>query len=154
MSEKVTLSDLDNAPATLPHSAEEDPQDAKIRELTDRLGKISGERDELREANNLLRKKVGTLEANNATIQVLNTLITPSATKAFRFMYAYCAFVGAILLLDGFDIKIPITDKVQTLIATFDLDESVLQFLVGSTAVTVIGLVGMVLTGIFVGARK
>jgi len=35
----------------------------------------------------------------------------------------------------------------------FKLPEGVLQLLVGSTAVTVIGLVGMVLTGVFVGAR-
>ena len=36
----------------------------------------------------------------------------------------------------------------------FHLEKEVLSLMVGSTAVTVIGLVGMVLTGIFVGARK
>lgn len=36
----------------------------------------------------------------------------------------------------------------------FKLPDDVLKFLVGSTATTVIGLVGMVLTGIFVGARR
>jgi hypothetical protein len=56
-------------------------------------------------------------------------------------MCAYCGVVGALIALNGFlDIR-------------FSLPESVMQFLVGSTATTVIGLVGMVLTGIFVGAR-
>ncbi len=66
----------------------------------------------------------------------------PSATKAFSYMFFYSGAVGVILLMNGFGcFKTP-------------LEPEVLKFLVGSTAATVIGLVGMVLTGIFVGARK
>jgi hypothetical protein len=57
-------------------------------------------------------------------------------------MFCYSAAVGVILLMNSFGCFVNV------------LDAEVLKFLVGSTAVTVIGLVGMVLTGIFIGARK
>lgn len=41
-----------------------------------------------------------------------------------------------------------------SVVSKVELDPEVLKFLVGSTAATVLGLVGMVLTGIFVGARR
>lgn len=72
---------------------------------------------------------------------MLDELIKPYATRAFIFMCAYCAFVAATLVFHGFR-------------WCFALPESVLQLLVGSTAVTVIGLVGMVLTGVFIGAGR
>lgn len=76
------------------------------------------------------------------TIKILNELMTPYAKKVFWFMCAYCSFVGLFLLMNAFGLfKIP-------------AEATVLEFLVGSTAVTVIGLVGMVVTGIFIGARK
>ena len=53
-------------------------------------------------------------------------------------MCSYCAYVGTILVAQ---------------LAGYKLPDAVLEVLVGSTAVTVIGLVGMVLTGIVVGAR-
>ncbi len=57
-------------------------------------------------------------------------------------MCVYCGGVWLMLMLRGFEDL------------GFRLPDSVLQLLVGSTAVTVIGLVGMVLTGVFVGARS
>ena len=74
--------------------------------------------------------------------EILDGLIEPFAERTFIFMCYYCAFVAFIIILhvSGWGNK--------------DLPETALQFLVGSTAATVIGLVGMVLTGIFVGARK
>ena len=57
-------------------------------------------------------------------------------------MVYYCLFAGEVLVVDGVHLR------------GFDLPKEVLQVLVGSTAATVIGLVGMVLTGVFVGARK
>jgi hypothetical protein len=85
--------------------------------------------------------QVDTLKAKLKTKDILDNLIEPYAKKAYNFMCAYSAMVGAILVLHGFKIF------------GFTLPDAVLSFLVGSTAVTVIGLVGMVLTGIFVGAR-
>lgn len=64
------------------------------------------------------------------------------ANRSFRFMCVYCAVVGEMVPFHGFKLF------------RFQLPASVLNFLVGSTAATVIGLVGMVLTGIFVGARS
>ena len=61
------------------------------------------------------------------------------ARVAFYFMCSYCGFVALMLVASLFGYSLP---------------SSVMQVLVGSTAVTVIGLVGIVLTGIFVGARR
>ncbi|MGZ3304242.1 MAG: hypothetical protein ACXU8U_00155 [Asticcacaulis sp.] len=73
---------------------------------------------------------------------ILNELIVPYSRKIFRFMVGYCAFVGVILLLDVF---CPVIHP---------LSDTVMSFLVGSTATTVLGLVGMIVSGIFTGARR
>lgn len=99
------------------------------------LSRIGAEKDELQAELEETRKRV-------RTIEILDDLIEPMANKAFVFMCAYAGIVALLLILHGFT-GIP-----------FTLPDSVLEFLVGSTAVTVIGLVGMVLTGIFVGARR
>ena len=82
------------------------------------------------------------LEQKLRTKDILDGLIEPYAGRAFNFMCVYSGFVGSVLLLDSFNIS------------GFEMDPTVQAYLVGSTAVTVIGLVGMVLTGVFVGARK
>lgn len=96
-----------------------------------------------------LQQELESTQKRVRTIEILDKLIEPMATKAFRFMCAYCGVVGALLTFHGFE-----SWSVGNRLWRFSLPESVLQFLVGSTAVTVIGLVGMVLTGIFIGARK
>ncbi len=96
----------------------------------------------LSEENESLKQELDATKKTVRTIQILDELIEPYAKKSFWFMCAYCGTVGAILLTDGCQSS------------GFKLPESVLRFLVGSTATTVIGLVGMVLTGIFVGARR
>ena len=82
------------------------------------------------------------LKLNAETVRTLNALIAPFANKAFWFMCGYCGIVGLMVFFHGFTF------------CGFSLPDSALNFLVGSTAAAVIGLVGMVLTGIFVGARK
>jgi len=82
------------------------------------------------------------LKRTARTIEILDDLIEPYAKKAYIFMCFYAAAVAIMLILHGFALF------------GFHLEETVLSFLVGSTAATVIGLVGMVLTGIFVGARR
>ena len=94
------------------------------------------------EENADLKQEIDELRKNVRTTEILDELMKPSATKAFNYMFAYSGVVGVILLMNGFGC---FTNK---------LEPEVLKFLVGSTAATVIGLVGMVLTGIFVGARK
>jgi hypothetical protein len=129
----VTLDDLDQAPAKLPEPANFDFA-REYHALSERFSRIADEKFELRE-------QVEKLKAANGTAQILNDLIKPFAQKSYVFMCGYCGFVGTILLLHGFSWGL-------------SLPESVLDLLVGSTAVTVIGLVGMVLTGVFIGARK
>ncbi len=138
----VTLDDLDRAPSTLPKQAGRDAKDEQIETLSERLGVVANERDDLREVNNQLRKQVGDLQSKNNTTDILNDLIKPYASKAFNFMCAYSFVVGIFVTFNAFGW------------CGFELEAGVMEFLVGSTAVTVIGLVGMVLTGIFVGARK
>ncbi len=104
-------------------------------DLRDALARVSNEKEALRQELDATRKHV-------RTIQILDELIEPYARKSFTFMCVYCGVVALILLLDGCQVT------------GFKLPDEVLKYLVGSTATTVIGLVGMVLTGIFVGARR
>lgn len=132
--ERASLEDLDRAPGSLPVTQ---PVDYKsdLETLRERFNEVTAEKDRLQQDFEDLRR-------GTSTIVELDKLIAPSANKAFRYMSAYSACSFALLVLDGSHWR------------GFDLDESVLDLLVGSTAVTVLGLVGMVLTGIFVGARK
>lgn len=129
----ITVDDIDNAPTTAVVSAQDvtvsaaDFRDAFVR---------------LSEENAILKEDLDKTKKRVRTIEILDDLIEPFAHKAFWFMCVYCAVVAILVTLHGF----------QGI--AFALPESVLQFLVGSTATTVIGLVGMVLTGIFLGARK
>lgn len=104
-------------------------------DLTAALARVSDENSQLKQDLDKAEKKIRTSE-------ILDNMLEPSARKAFNYMFAYSGAVGVILLMNGFGCFVNV------------LDTEVLKFLVGSTAVTVIGLVGMVLTGIFIGARK
>lgn len=128
-----TLSDLDNAPPAIPVS----PGDVQVttEDYANKLAQVTEEKDRLYFENEKLK-------LNAETARTLNDLIKPFANKAFWFMCSYCAVVGLMVLFHGFTL------------CGFSLPDSALNFLVGSTAAAVIGLVGMVLTGIFVGARK
>lgn len=129
----VTLSDLDNSPPNVRPSGRDiivSPDQIR-NEWLEATVKISDLEEQLREAKRKAR-----------TTEILDDLLEPSAKKAFRYMFFYSGFVGVLLLLNGFGCFV------------VPLDPEVMKFLVGSTAVTVIGLVGMVLTGVFVGARK
>lgn len=138
---QITIKDIERAPDTVPAPPAKLGSDreiellSEVEQLSERLRINSEEKEELRDQLRELRRKFDTHDA-------LNKLIEPYAKKAYRFMCCYSSAVGVVLLLNGFQAW------------GFHLDESVLDFLVGSTAVTVVGLVGMVLTGIFVGARS
>ena len=130
----ISLDDLDKAPSNLPANTQPVPYDA-VEKLRSKFDEVSARNFELDEEVIRLRRSV-------ATSSILDGLIEPYAKKAFIFMCVYCGIVGSMLIAAGFRLS------------GFQLDAGVLQVLAGSTAVTVIGLVGMVLTGIFVGARK
>lgn len=130
---KLSLDDLDRAPQTLPVQSDFDFRSA-YHSLHDRFVETADE-------NFALKEEVGRLRIYNGTRQLLDELIKPFAERAFWFMCSYCGFAAVVLVAHGFHIL------------NFNLPDQVLGYLVGSTAVTVIGLVGMVLTGVFVGSR-
>lgn len=129
----VSLSDIDTAPTGLVPLGPVSPEAYEI--LIGKFTVVSDENFGLKSEIEILTKRVRTAE-------ILDSLIKPYAEKAFAFMCAYCTFVGLILVLSGCSNS------------GFTQPPEVLSLMVGSTAVTVIGLVGMVLTGIFIGARK
>lgn len=129
---KISVEDMDNA---LDHLVPEESKSEQTRTVFDRLSDVGLE-------NFKLKQTVAELEQKLRTKDILDGLIEPYAGRAFNFMCVYSGFVGSVLLLDSFNIS------------GFEMDPTVQAYLVGSTAVTVIGLVGMVLTGVFVGARK
>ncbi len=128
-----TLDDIDSAPPAIPPSRGD--YAVTTEDYAIKLARVTAEKDELYFENQKLKM-------NAETAKTLNELIKPYASRAFWFMCCYSAGVFGLLLLTGFGK------------CGFTLPDSTLDYLVGSTAVTVIGLVGMVLTGIFVGARK
>lgn len=130
----ASLQDLDRAPSSLPEPRNADHQ-LDLEKLRKRFSEVTAEKDRLQQDFDDLRRRA-------TTIAELDKLIGPSAKNAFRYMSCYSAGSFTLLCLDGSNWR------------GFNLDESVLDLLVGSTAVTVLGLVGMVLTGIFVGARR
>jgi hypothetical protein len=129
----ATLDDIENAPDDAAFAAGD--THVSLEDYQKALARLGDEKDGLQAELEKTQKRV-------RTIEILDQLIEPMANKAFWFMCAYAGIVALLLILHGFT-GIP-----------FLLPGSVLEFLVGSTAVTVIGLVGMVLTGIFVGARN
>ncbi len=129
---KISVEDMDNA---LDHLVPEESTSEQTRTVFDRLSDVGLE-------NFQLKQTFAELEQKLRTKDILDGLIEPYAGRAFNFMCVYSGFVGSVLLLDSFNIS------------GFEMDPTVQAYLVGSTAVTVIGLVGMVLTGVFVGARK
>jgi hypothetical protein len=129
----ITLDDLDRAPSALPTTRSTDELDPQV--LRKKFDELSVENFNLKDEIFKLRRSVN-------TSQILDSLLEPYARKAFWFMCTYSCVVCAMLIAAGLRLF------------GFQLDAGVLQVLAGSTAVTVIGLVGMVLTGIFVGARK
>jgi hypothetical protein len=129
----ITVDDIDRAPENALVTGGDTIVSTEA--LRDAFVRTSEENAALKEELDRTKKRV-------RTIEILDELIEPMAKAAFIFMCVYCGVVGALVTFHGFKLE------------GFALPESVLKFLVGSTATTVIGLVGMVLTGIFVGARN
>lgn len=76
--------------------------------------------------------------AKRTVDEVRAQMIEGYSNKVFNFVAAYCLSVGAMLLMAGF------TDKTG-----FKLSDTILSIIAGSTAVSVIGLIGMVVSGLF-----
>ena len=135
---KITLDDLDHTSQSLPRA---DPLAALSRYevALERIKVLSDE-------NASLKDDLRELKARGNTHEILDSLIWPFAKGAFTFMCVYCAAVFGILIADGTTLQAEWGDE-------FDIKDTTLNVLLGSTAVSVIGLVGTVLTGVFFGAR-
>jgi len=80
--------------------------------------------------NELARAYIGNLKADRKMRKTY-------ASRILRYLETYSVGVALIVLADGFGI------------AGFDLDNSIVTALVGSTAVAAIGLVGFIARGLF-----
>lgn len=125
----INFDDLDNAPTEISISKSDVPY-AQHEALRLKFIDLSGRYDEL-----LLERKIQ--RDDDQAASMLNGLIEPFSTKMYWFMCAYCAVVAFLVATDHWS-QIPTT---------------ALDLMVGSTAVTVFGLFGTVLTGIYAGAR-
>jgi hypothetical protein len=130
----ISVDDIDGAPSSLPAPAPT-MSPKEIEELRDSFNRVTSEKADLEDDNFRLKRALASKER-------LDSLIAPYANRSFWFMCVYCAVVAGLLIASGIKSS------------GFQLEDGVLKVLTGSTGVTVIGLVGMVLTGIFVGARK
>lgn len=130
---EITVSDIDNSADVIPANKSDVP--VNFEQLNAAFIRVVEENEALKGKNDELAKKVKTTE-------ILDNLMKPSANKAFWYMFIYSGSVGLILLMNAFGCF------------ANPMEPEVLKYLVGSTAATVIGLVGMVLTGVFLGARK
>jgi hypothetical protein len=82
------------------------------------------------------------LKGRQTVDQVRASLIRPYANKVFWFVAIYCGMVGVMLVLAGW--------RTHT---GFQLSDAILGIIAGSTAVSVIGLIGMVISGLFGSSR-
>ena len=122
------LNGIETAPEVMPSSDRDDSVDSQ--QYSDEFAKKISQAERLRS------------QADAERTRAITELIKPSAQQAFNFMRYYCGGVFILLILDGFSFF------------GFSLPDNALNFLVGSTATTVIGLVGMVLTGVFLGVKR
>ena len=84
------------------------------------------------------KAQIDELSGQSTVEQVRAELMGPYASKVFNFVVAYCGVVALFLILSAF--------KYHT---GFILSGTILAIIAGSTAVAVIGLIGMVVSGLF-----
>lgn len=77
-------------------------------------------------------------KGKNTVDDVRADLMVPYANKVFYFVAGYCVVVGAMIIASG-----------AQRVTGFQLSDTVLGIIAGSTAVSVIGLIGIVLGGLF-----
>lgn len=117
---------IDNAPVTVELAGDGDALETAyetIGFLADQLAEAEAEIDRL--------KGLNTVEAVKARI------LEPYVKSVFRFVLWYCVVVGIFLVFAAFKLW------------GFGLSDTILAIIAGSTAVSVIGLIGLVISGLF-----
>ena len=92
---------------------------------------------ELAAENDALKAENERLQGKKTYDDVRIELMKPYANRVFGFLVFYCIFVAITLLLQGFRIL------------GFELSDTVMAVIAGSTAASAIGLVGFVVSGLF-----
>jgi len=128
---RVDISAIDTAPVDIDIDGDGnvDQYELALQEiglLTEALANAEAENERLKSSTDVEKVKARMLE--------------PYVNKVFNFVAVYCAFVGIILFMCAMKIE-------------FELPETILGIISGSTAVSVIGLIGLVITGLF-GSKK
>jgi hypothetical protein len=83
------------------------------------------------------RAEIASISESNRDLRVNRRMRRDYAKAVFIYLITYSAFAAAVLLLSGWKI------------CGFELPQAALTVVVGSTAVSAIGLVGIVVTGLF-----
>jgi hypothetical protein len=117
----------------------EDNDSASINDITADPADLPKQPDEKdkEEKRTFDQDRVATLEQKLRDQEHYRKLRGEYSKKSFWFLSLWVSFVFLILFLEGFSIY------------GFDLSDTVLAVLVGSTTVSAIGLVGIVVRGLF-----
>jgi hypothetical protein len=110
-----------------------DPQDFDVGQskyYVELVGQLAAE-------NEQLRAEVDRLTGSQTYEEVRVQMMKPYANKVYWFLVWYCVFVAIVILLCGFRL------------GGFQISDTVLGIIAGSTAVSAIGLVGFVVSGLF-----
>lgn len=118
---------IDAAPLEVPREATSDG-DAQyldiISDLSSRLEEATAELERIKAKKTVDEVRAGMLEGYS--------------NRVFNFVAIYCGVVGVMIFMAGY-----------TAVTKFRLSDAILSIIAGSTAVSVIGLIGMVITGLF-----
>jgi len=125
---------IDNAPVE-PENLPVQVDDQLFAEYRDMVGDLALHLD-------AAEAEIERLEGKQSVAEVKAAMLGPYTWAVFWFVVGYCALVAILLLLSGWSNH---TD--------FKLSDTVLSIIAGSTAVSVIGLIGMVITGLFASDR-
>lgn len=133
---KPTVDDIDKAPENLPVPPEQAPFPAvALQELQDQFSAIANENFDLRAENKAVKDQL-------ASKKVIEDLLGPTAKRAFIFLCWYGLGALVLLLLHGFHF------------GGFELPDAILGLVVGSTAVSAIGVFAAVIKGLFEAIKK
>lgn len=115
-------------------------REAMSRSVTSVENKTEKDSKDLQEESAASRRhkaETQTIIESNLDLKINRKLRWKYASWVFCYLVCYSAFVAILLILSGFKI------------CGFTLQDSVLEFLVGSTALSAIGLVAAVVHGLF-----
>lgn len=118
--------DIDGASASVRDSADDE---YLVGILSEQLNETQAENDRLKAQRSIEDVKAGMLETYG--------------DRVYYFVMGYCIVVAFFLIISGY--------KNYT---KFQLNDTILAIIAGSTAVAVIGLIGMVVSGLFGSSQK